>query len=810
MKCNKCGAEIEDDALYCRECGCKVKTDEKLFCRDCGAELIKGSKFCSRCGAKVLSECDVEIEDTNITPSEEPAEIKESSSQSAENETVPAVIADHSSPDVDTLEDLTFVDKLKYKAIRIWNNMDLFSKIATIAAVIIGILTVIAICACKLTPIFISILQITALVVAVSAHKEKIELKESWMKYLVLAIAILLSVANISSYSMYSNNSDANQPIADQPAATQPALTEPETEPEAESEAESEDEQTAEIHPTEEPQEKEAETTQSEETSTTALLPISSADCLGKNYSTVVNQLEAAGFNNISVEERNDLDTDKADLNGSIIDITIDGNKEFIQGQEADKSVNIKITCHALKKCNATINIDFVSNLLFSRYDVEMKLDGEEQAVLKHGEDENLKVSICPGSHTITFEKVDSSDVNGTITIEVKGESVVGLKISCSHDDVDVKTVFVEDRGLLKEGQSMISGDISGLKGTNYSDIEKLFKSFGFTNITSKPVYDVSTGSTNIGLASEILVDGKSNFKRGDIFASDAPIIISYHEDEEKDPEKIAAAETLKALEKNFPKEKAIRAVVVAMTNCQASDVYESDGYTLDPNKFHSYSDIGDFFMTVERNGEWTALDENTWHVENIVLRIYNYDTYLKASGDIKTDGENYIFSNVDKSLSSKENINSTDPAKRSGVEHLEPSDTNSFLTVPASLISEARDESAAQEKMTAKEKRQKWINNQFGKGGQHTALTKLIKDNLNDSDSFKHVQTQYVDVYDEERQELVNQALKEYGFSSQVAVGDLFIMETFTAKNAFNATIKRTAYGIVRSSGTVILLGTK
>jgi hypothetical protein len=49
MKCQKCGAELEQGVLFCKECGSKVA--EKRFCRECGKELLPGAKFCSSCGA---------------------------------------------------------------------------------------------------------------------------------------------------------------------------------------------------------------------------------------------------------------------------------------------------------------------------------------------------------------------------------------------------------------------------------------------------------------------------------------------------------------------------------------------------------------------------------------------------------------------------------------------------------------------------------------------------------------------------------------------------------------------------------------
>ncbi len=53
MKCPKCGVEITEGILFCRECGAKLDTFQNRVCRECGAALAEGAKFCTECGAKV-------------------------------------------------------------------------------------------------------------------------------------------------------------------------------------------------------------------------------------------------------------------------------------------------------------------------------------------------------------------------------------------------------------------------------------------------------------------------------------------------------------------------------------------------------------------------------------------------------------------------------------------------------------------------------------------------------------------------------------------------------------------------------------
>jgi ribosomal protein L40E len=50
MKCLKCNAEIDDNAMFCPECGSKI--EKPAFCANCGAKLEDGATFCSNCGEK--------------------------------------------------------------------------------------------------------------------------------------------------------------------------------------------------------------------------------------------------------------------------------------------------------------------------------------------------------------------------------------------------------------------------------------------------------------------------------------------------------------------------------------------------------------------------------------------------------------------------------------------------------------------------------------------------------------------------------------------------------------------------------------
>ncbi len=117
---------------------------------------------------------------------------------------------------------------------------------------------------------------------------------------------------------------------------------------------------------------------------------------------------------------------------------------------------------------------------------------------------------------------------------------------------------------------------------------------------------------------------------------------------------------------------------------------------------------------------------------------------------------------------------------------------------------------STSMESIDYNTKRNNWIRNQFSAwDGNHTELKKLVVKNLNDEKSYKHIETNYIDINSEERVNEVNKILSDAGYSQKVELNDLFITSQFSAKNAFGGTIKNTAYGIASfNNQTITLIG--
>ena len=78
----------------------------------------------------------------------------------------------------------------------------------------------------------------------------------------------------------------------------------------------------------------------------------------------------------------------------------------------------------------------------------------------------------------------------------------------------------------------------SSYKYENYVDVQTELSEAGFTNISFEVLYDIVIGWAEEGEVDSVSVNGSTEFEQGDIFKKDAPIVITYHMNEEDDPNK--------------------------------------------------------------------------------------------------------------------------------------------------------------------------------------------------------------------------------------------------------------------------------
>lgn len=157
-----------------------------MKCSNCGVEISEDAKFCSYCGHKIEVTPAPAVEEPEI-PSIPHVENSKEDKGGKTKSGAPKSLA----------------DKVKDKGIEIWNKLSLYGKVTTVLIILFVLLCLVALLAGKKAAVVIAIVQIVMTVVSIFIHKNVIKLgqKKTWIKWLVLAVAILFTVLNVMSYS---------------------------------------------------------------------------------------------------------------------------------------------------------------------------------------------------------------------------------------------------------------------------------------------------------------------------------------------------------------------------------------------------------------------------------------------------------------------------------------------------------------------------------------------------------------------------------------------------------------------------------
>lgn len=157
-----------------------------MKCSKCGAELSEDTKFCSYCGQKIEVTPPPVVEETEIPPIPHVESVKEQKAGKAKADAPKS-----------------FADKAKDKGIESWNKLSPYGKVTTVSIAVFVLLCLVALLAGKTAAIVIAIVQIAMAVVSILIHKGviRLEQKKLWLKWLVLAVAILFTALNVMSYS---------------------------------------------------------------------------------------------------------------------------------------------------------------------------------------------------------------------------------------------------------------------------------------------------------------------------------------------------------------------------------------------------------------------------------------------------------------------------------------------------------------------------------------------------------------------------------------------------------------------------------
>lgn len=236
------------------------------------------------------------------------------------------------------------------------------------------------------------------------------------------------------------------------------------------------------------------------------------------DYSEVASDFTAMGFTNVTYNEIADLKYNSPRIN-VVTEISINGDKNFEEGDSFDKNSTVIITYHTDRKPSEN------ETIVTSDY-LDYRSRHYSQVVLE--------------LQTMGFTNISTVALGDLINGWIYDENTIDEITINGNSNFKDGDIFPQDSSVVityhsfhkkpSETEAQIKADAKDYENRDYTQVVADFQAMGFTNIQTVALGDLITGWINKeNTVDKITINGKSNFKEGDIFSKDAPIVISYH-----------------------------------------------------------------------------------------------------------------------------------------------------------------------------------------------------------------------------------------------------------------------------------------
>lgn len=251
--------------------------------------------------------------------------------------------------------------------------------------------------------------------------------------------------------------------------------------------------------------------------------PISSNEAQTKPYMEIGEAFSDSGFVHIETDEIYDLPINTDSQTVLLANDQVIGDKSFLPFD-----TNVTVIQHfPVPKYSVSLNIDFLSNLIFSKYDVAVALNGKNLGTLAHGKDATYNMSLEAGDYTLSFTNTSNKDVSGSISFTVSSDVDALYSISCYSDEVNVKKKRFSSA--LQSGQVMMPFSSNHYLRKDYSDVVNELTELGFSQIATVTTTESYWPIDGINSVVKILVDNQSTFSQGKIVDANRPVTVYYH-----------------------------------------------------------------------------------------------------------------------------------------------------------------------------------------------------------------------------------------------------------------------------------------
>lgn len=115
----------------------------------------------------------------------------------------------------------------------------------------------------------------------------------------------------------------------------------------------------------------------------------------------------------------------------------------------------------SVTKYSVQIEVKCESNLLFSRYDIEVFVDDVSQGIIEHGQSNVYELSLEEGIHELSINKEGDSSVDGYVNFDVDKEGVFKYTVHCTNDQVEIEEYVENENGETDDQNTNNDTDVS-------------------------------------------------------------------------------------------------------------------------------------------------------------------------------------------------------------------------------------------------------------------------------------------------------------------------------------------------------------
>ena len=139
------------------------------------------------------------------------------------------------------------------------------------------------------------------------------------------------------------------------------------------------------------------------------------------------------------------------------------------------------------------LDVDYNKNLIFNKYDIAIKMDGNRLSTVSQGERYTNLIPVSKGEHTLTFSKLGDDSVSDVWIVSVKEDATLACSVSAEKKEIEVSS---------RSNRAGLSDVFLVVPDLSYSMLTTAMKEMqekGFINVQAKTRGGGSTISNNFG-----------------------------------------------------------------------------------------------------------------------------------------------------------------------------------------------------------------------------------------------------------------------------------------------------------------------